>query len=207
MTDDDKISPVWTAFGSQSGGGAPRPAIFLDRDGVINYNRSGYVKSWEEFAFLPGALEAIAQLAGSPFHVIVVTNQSAIGRGIISRKAVEVIHERMVREVAKAGGRIDAIVFCPHEPQRGCACRKPAPGMFQEAAARLAIDLPESVFIGDAQSDVLAARAAGCRPVLVMSGRTTPDTLATWDSETRDILIERDLLTAATLILRSGQGR
>ncbi len=207
MTADNQAVPIWTAFDSQTGGGTPRPAIFLDRDGVINRNRSDYVKSWEEFAFLPGALQAIVQLADSPFYVIVVTNQSAIGRGIIRRQAVKAIHDRMVREVAHAGGRIDAIVFCPHEPQLGCSCRKPAPGMFQEAAARLAIDLPESIFIGDAQSDVLAARAAGCRPALVMSGRTTPDMLATWDAATRDIVIQRDLLTAVTLILNHGQGK
>ncbi|NOZ07008.1 MAG: D-glycero-beta-D-manno-heptose 1,7-bisphosphate 7-phosphatase [Chloroflexi bacterium] len=203
MMDDNQAGPVWTAFESQIGGSTPRPAIFLDRDGVINQNRSDYVKSWEEFEFLPGALNAIAQLASSHFHVIVVTNQSAIGRGIVPSPVVEAIHDRMVREVTRAGGRIDAVVYCPHEPKRGCLCRKPAPGMFHEAVARLPVDLPASVFIGDAQSDLLAARAAGCRPVLVMSGRTTPEMLETWDAAIRDIVVEKDLLTAVTLLLRN----
>jgi len=138
---DDRVGPLWACYGTRAHRNAARPAVFLDRDGVINHNRSDYVKSWKEFVFLPGALEAIARLAASAYAIVVVTNQSAIGRGIIPVEAVDDIHRRMVRRVQSAGGRIDAVSLCPHRPDEGCLCRKPAPGMLWEAAGQLSIDL------------------------------------------------------------------
>ena len=146
-------------------------AIFLDRDGVINYNRSDYVKSWDEFEFLPGVLEALAHLAKSPFRIVIVTNQSAIGRRLASRRGVEDIHSRMKQEICKAGGRLDAIYYCPHIPEDGCDCRKPRPGLLFMAAEEHKLDLARSWLVGDNISDVEAACAAGVQPVLVRTGQ------------------------------------
>ncbi len=148
-----------------------RPGIFLDRDGVINHNRSDYVKSWAEFEFLPGALEALQLLAQLGHPIIVVSNQSAIGRGIIPHSTVDEIHERMVDSIREAGGRIDAILYCPHHPEKGCACRKPRPGLLLDAKRRFDLDLQRSFLVGDAESDILAAQAVGCQPILVRTGR------------------------------------
>lgn len=148
-----------------------RPAIFIDRDGVICHNRADYVKRWDEFAFLPGALEALARLASSDFALVIVTNQSGIGRGRVTLEAVEDIHRRMLRAIEQAGGRVDAIYLCPHRPDEGCTCRKPLPGLLHRAAAELGLDLSQSYLIGDALEDIQAACAAGCRPYLVLTGR------------------------------------
>lgn len=148
-----------------------RSAVFLDRDGVINRNCPDHVKSWAEFEFLPRALEALRELAGLGWPVVVVSNQAAIGRGLVSRQMVEEINARMVAAVHAAGGRIDGVFYCPHRPEDGCACRKPRPGLLFRAAASLGLDLARSFLVGDAESDILAAQAAGCRPILVLTGR------------------------------------
>ncbi len=147
-----------------------KSAIFLDRDGVINENRSDYVKSWEEVRILPGALAALRALARLDRPIIVISNQSAVGRGLTTAEAVEDIHERLAREVAEAGGRIDAFYYCPHRPDEGCACRKPAPGLLLQAAQELNLDLTRSCLIGDAAGDILAALAVGSFPILVKTG-------------------------------------
>jgi D-glycero-D-manno-heptose 1,7-bisphosphate phosphatase len=148
-----------------------RPAIFLDRDGVINCNRPDYVKSWSEFEFLPGAIEALQRLSQLGWPVVVVTNQSAVGRGLVDRRTVEEIHTQMMAAICSAGGRIDDVLYCPHGPDDRCACRKPRPGLLLLASVRLGLDLSQSFMIGDADSDVSAAQAVGCRPVLVKTGR------------------------------------
>jgi D-glycero-D-manno-heptose 1,7-bisphosphate phosphatase len=149
----------------------PRPAIFLDRDGVINENRASYVRSWADVALLPGALDALARLAGMPHAIVVITNQSAIGRGLVPEQTVREIHQRMQDAVASAGGRIDAFYCCPHHPDEGCACRKPNPGLLLQAAEELDLDLAASYLVGDAASDVEAAVRAGICPILVLTGR------------------------------------
>ncbi|OQY81536.1 MAG: D-glycero-beta-D-manno-heptose-1,7-bisphosphate 7-phosphatase [Chloroflexi bacterium UTCFX4] len=148
-----------------------RRAIFLDRDGVINVNRSPYVMAWQEFVFETDALTALAQLAQTDFLLVVVSNQSGIGRGQMTRAAVEEIHARMRRAIADAGGRLDRIYYCPHAPTDGCECRKPAPGMLLRGSAELNIDLARSFFVGDWIDDVRAARRAGVTPLLVQTGR------------------------------------
>lgn len=147
-----------------------RPAVFLDRDGVINENRRDYVRSWAEFSFLPQAFPALRRLAASPFAVVVVSNQSAIGRGLVEQSTVEEIHRRMTRQIEAQGGRLDGVFYCPHRPDEGCDCRKPQPGLLLAAAAALELDLARSFLIGDAESDVLAALNAGCFPLLVRTG-------------------------------------
>ena len=162
--------------------GSLRPAVFLDRDGVINENRSDHVKAWEEFVFLPGVLDALRLLARHDRPIIVVTNQAVINRGLVRRETVEQVHRRMCDEIAQGGGRIDAIYYCPHRPEEGCDCRKPRPGLLLQAAREMSLDLPGSYFIGDALSDVEAALAAGCRPILVLTGR---------GQDQRDVLEQR----------------
>lgn len=146
-------------------------AIFIDRDGVINANRPDYVKSWAEFEFLPGSREALVGLSGLGWPVVVISNQSAIGRGLVSAETVAEINARMVAEIEQAGGRVDGVYICPHHPDEGCVCRKPRPGLLMDAALELGLDLGCSYLVGDAESDILAALAVGVQPVLVLSGR------------------------------------
>jgi D-glycero-D-manno-heptose 1,7-bisphosphate phosphatase len=143
----------------------------MDRDGVIIENRADYVKSIDEVYFIPGVLAALATAARLPCRLVIITNQSVIGRGLIDNDTAGLINEFIVQRVAAAGGRLDGVYVCPHTPNAGCDCRKPAPGLLRQAAAELAIDLPASVMIGDAVSDVLAGQAAGTRAILVRTGR------------------------------------
>lgn len=145
-------------------------AIFIDRDGVINRNRDDYVKNWGEFVFLPGVFNALRHLSATDFWIVVVTNQAAVGRGLISRGSLDALHARMLGEIRRNGGRIDAVLCCPHRPDEGCVCRKPRPGLLHEAARLFDLDLRASYVIGDSDSDVLAAIQAGAQPWLVSSG-------------------------------------
>jgi D-glycero-D-manno-heptose 1,7-bisphosphate phosphatase len=145
-----------------------RPAVLLDRDGVIIRNRPHYVKNWSEAAYLPGAIEGLVRLSCEGFLLAVVTNQSGVDRGLVSEKVVTDIHERIAREVEKAGGRIHGFFVCPHTPEVGCLCRKPRPGLLLQAKRELDIDLANAYMIGDQLSDVEAAKAVGCRPILLV---------------------------------------
>jgi D-glycero-D-manno-heptose 1,7-bisphosphate phosphatase len=146
-------------------------AVFIDRDGVINVNRVDHVRTWEQFVFEAGALDALCKLGASDFRVIVITNQAAIGRGQTTRQAVEAIHAQMTREIVRAGGRVDRVYFCPHLPEDGCACRKPQPEMLLRGRAEFTLEMRDSFFIGDWVDDVRAARSAGVTPILVRTGR------------------------------------
>ena len=148
-----------------------RKAIFLDRDGVINQERADYVKSWTEFHFIPDALDAIPLMSQIGWPIIIMSNQSAIGRGIVNRGDITEIHNQMVDAIKATGGHIDGIYICPHHPNDQCSCRKPKPGLLLKAAKDMRIHLQESFFIGDSTSDLHAALAAGCKPILVQSGR------------------------------------
>ncbi len=148
-----------------------QPAVFLDRDGVINRNRPDHVKAWEEFEFLPDSFTALRELADLDLPVVVVTNQSVIGRGIARGETVDQINSSMVERVRAAGGRIDRVYYCPHRPDEGCDCRKPAPGLLLRAAEDLGLDLRLSFLVGDGANDVEAALRVGCTPLLVLTGR------------------------------------
>ncbi len=143
--------------------------VFLDRDGVINRKppEGGYVTSWREFKFLPGAIEAVRLLNKAGFRVIVVTNQRGVARGLMTEDAVRLIHDRMVREMAAGGARVEAIYYCPHE-EGTCQCRKPATGMFLQAQAAFPdISFADSFVIGDSQRDAEAGRRLGARVFLI----------------------------------------
>lgn len=147
------------------------PAIFLDRDGVIIENRSEYVRSWDDVAIFGQALTALARIKSSPYKIIVVTNQSAVGRGIISLEAVHEVNIRLVRVIEQTGGRIDGIYICPHAPKDNCDCRKPKPGLVLQATDDLSLDLKDSILIGDTLSDVKAGQSAGVnKTALVRTG-------------------------------------
>jgi D-glycero-D-manno-heptose 1,7-bisphosphate phosphatase len=176
-----------------------RPAVFLDRDGVINQDRTDYIKSWSEFTFVEGALDALRCLAVSPYAVVVVSNQSAVGRGLISQDVVDDIHRHMVEAVRRAGGRIDAVYYCPHAPNAGCACRKPRPGLILRAAREMDLDLHASWLVGDNLRDLQAAIAAGVRPVLVQTGHGKA--VSRLENLPTD-LIYTDLLDAVRHLLR-----
>jgi D-glycero-D-manno-heptose 1,7-bisphosphate phosphatase len=141
--------------------------VFVDRDGVINRMLPNHVKSWEEFEVLPGAIEALTRLSAAGLEVVVLTNQSAIGRGLVSRQTVDEIHRRLLELVRRRGGDIRAFFVCPHTPSDHCDCRKPAPGLLFRARDQLGIDLSRAVMVGDQLSDVDAARAAGCAAILI----------------------------------------
>jgi D-glycero-D-manno-heptose 1,7-bisphosphate phosphatase len=178
-----------------------RPAVFLDRDGVINENRDDYVKAWDEIRFLPGAFDAVRRLAPSPYRIVLVTNQSSVGRGILSRQQVEAINGRLVAELEARGGRVDAVYYCPHHPDDGCSCRKPQPGLLLRAASDLDLDLVRSFLVGDAASDVEAALAAGCRPILVLTGRGHEQRLLLDRQRHAGVTVVQSLGEAVELIL------
>lgn len=141
--------------------------VMVDRDGVINRDSDEYIKSVAEWQPLPGSLEALRDLTAAGFRIIVITNQSGIGRGLFNTATLDAIHAAMRAAVKAAGGRIDEIYYCPHRPEAGCRCRKPAPGLLLDAANDFGISLDGVAFIGDKESDVEAALAVGARPILV----------------------------------------
>lgn len=195
------MEPIALILQPASPADSRRPAVFLDRDGVLNENRADYVRTWQQVAFLPGVFQAMQRLATSPFVVVVVTNQSAVGRGLMSAETLAAINQGIVREVQQAGGRIDAVYACPHAPADGCACRKPQPGMLLAAAQALHIDLARSYLVGDAVSDLHAALAAGCQPVLVRTGRGTKQIARLAVDGLIGTPVVADLVAAVTWIL------
>jgi D-glycero-D-manno-heptose 1,7-bisphosphate phosphatase len=145
--------------------------VILDRDGVINHDSDDYIKSPEEWLPIPGSLEAIARLHREGYRIVVASNQSGVARGLFTIDTLGRIHNKMLEAVRARGGDIDAIFFCPHGPDDGCRCRKPLPGLFEEIAQRLKIGLHGVYAVGDAERDLVAARAVSARPVLVRTGK------------------------------------
>ncbi len=177
-------------------------ALFLDRDGVICENRDDYVKSWQEFVWIPGAKEALSRLRSHGYVAIVITNQSAIGRGIVSRETVDKIHQRMGKEVAETGGKIEKIYYCPHEPEEGCSCRKPEPGLLLKAAEDLKLDLRTSYLIGDKITDIEMGRKVGSRTIMVKTGKGQDQLADQAQWKIKPDHIAQDLSEAVDLILR-----
>jgi D-glycero-D-manno-heptose 1,7-bisphosphate phosphatase len=145
--------------------------IIIGRDGTLNQFREDHIKEPSEWAAIPGALEAVSRLNHAGWHVVVATNQAGIGRGMIDMSSVNAVHAHMMRVLHGLGGRIDAVFFCPHTPEDACTCRKPLPGMMFDIGRRYGVDLSHVPMVGDTLRDLQAARAAGCPPHLVRSGR------------------------------------
>ena len=150
---------------------AQRPAAFLDRDGVINYDSEQYIRSPEEWRPIPGSLEAIARLNHAGFRVVVATNQSGLGRGLFDTATMVSIHDKLHKALSQMGGRIDAVFFCPHTAESDCDCRKPKPGMLTEIGQRFGVELTGVPCIGDSVRDLQAAEAVGAQPILVLTGK------------------------------------
>ena len=145
--------------------------VVLDRDGTINYDSDQYIKSPAEWKPIPGSMEAIARLTQGGWRIVVATNQSGIARGLFDMATLNAIHGEMHRAVGQAGGRIDAIFFCPHAADSNCECRKPKPGLLREIGSRFDMELKGVPMIGDSLRDVEAAAAAGAQPYLVLTGK------------------------------------
>ncbi len=160
---------------------ARHPTVILDRDGVLNKRppQAQYVRTWEEFTWLPGAKKALRLLKQAGYRVIVVSNQAGIARHALSEADLQIIHERMQREAVEAGGEIAAIYYCPHDWDAGCECRKPNPGLFFQAQRAWHLDLTRTPFIGDDERDAQAAAAAGCPFYAVSAERSLLDIVHT----------------------------
>lgn len=172
--------------------------VILDRDGVINEDSDAYIKSAAEWQPINGSLEAIARLKRAGHTVVVASNQSGIGRGVFDYAALFAIHDKMNQALAELGTRLDGIFFCPHAPEDGCNCRKPATGLLDSIARRLGSSLEGVPMIGDSECDVKAAHTAGAMPILVSTG-----TGAYADpNQVRDVPRYPDLAEAVDAILQ-----
>ena len=147
-------------------------AIFLDRDGVINQERKDYVKKLDEFRILDKTSDAINIIKNRGFLVIIITNQSAISRKLLSVETLNKIHEKLQSYLEKYGTSFDGVYFCPHTPSENCECRKPKPGLILQAVIDFQIDLSESYMIGNSETDIQAAGNAGCKGILLKKNQT-----------------------------------
>jgi D-glycero-D-manno-heptose 1,7-bisphosphate phosphatase len=177
--------------------------IILDRDGVINYDSDDYIKSPDEWAAIPGSLEAIAQLNRAGFYVLIVTNQSGIARGYYDLETLDHIHEKLTNELAAVGGHIEEIYFCPHHPSDHCQCRKPAPGMLHKIRDQYETDFKDVFFVGDSITDVQVALNVGCKPILVLTGKGER-TIAKNPELSNHVPTFADLAAAVHFILQKG---
>ena len=178
--------------------------IIVGRDGVLNEFRADHIKAPEEWVAIPGALEALCRLNHAGWHIVVATNQSGIGRGMIDMSAVNAVHAHMMRSLQALGGRIDAVFFCPHAPEFECECRKPLPGLMLDIGRRYGVELGEVPMVGDTLRDLQAAQAAGCEPHLVRSGRAARSSAAEVDDMVRLVpgtFVHRDLGELASHLL------
>ena len=179
-----------------------KQVVFLDRDGVINQDSPDYIKSWEEFIFLPNSLKALKLLTRKGYTLIVITNQSVIHRKWVRPEVLEEMHRRLKSTVASHGGKITDIFICPHTPEQDCFCRKPEPGLIRQACRKYAIDLSDAVMVGDSAKDILCGIAAGCgRTILVETGNGIPAKEALARDNVYPTVVAADLLEAARWII------
>jgi len=155
----------------------PQKVVFLDRDGVINKRppKADYVKNWEEFEFLPGAIEGLQLLSQNGYKIYLITNQPGIARGMMSKRDLNLIHQKLKEELKKKKVKINGIYCCPHGWDDGCECRKPKPGLLFQAARDHNLDLTKTIFIGDDERDIQAGEAAGCKTIFLKPGKSLLD--------------------------------
>ncbi|MGZ8203327.1 MAG: D-glycero-beta-D-manno-heptose 1,7-bisphosphate 7-phosphatase [Burkholderiales bacterium] len=173
--------------------------VILDRDGVINFDSAQFIKAPAEWKPIPGSLEAIARLNQAGFRVVVASNQSGVGRGLLDMSTLNEINGKMHKALAVVGGRIDAVFYCPHASDADCECRKPKPGMLLEIARRFNVDLVGVASVGDSLRDLQAAVAVGAQPFLVLTGKGSK-TAETGGLSEGTIVVE-DLAAAVAHIL------
>ena len=178
-----------------------RKAVFLDRDGVINRNLTNYVQSIENVHIIPRSLQAIANLTKSEYAIVIVTNQSAIERRLITPEIAQQINNFILNKIQSTSGIIDGVYVCPHHPKTNCACRKPKPGMLIQAATDLNLGLEKSWLLGDAITDIQAAIAAKVNPILVSTGRGAKQASNLDNNTLAHIPFVKDLYEAAEYVL------
>lgn len=174
-------------------------ALFLDRDGTIIFDR-GYLKAAHEVCLLAGAGEALATIKEHGFALVLISNQSGIGRGLITPEQAEEVHQAVVTQLMEHGVRLDAVCYCPHTPAENCRCRKPSPEMLLRAAQEIHVDLARSFMIGDKACDIEAGKRAGCRTILLQHGvpptEPRPDVVACdWSEVSRHLLCTQGMLS------------
>lgn len=180
--------------------------VFLDRDGVINMNRVDYVKAVDEWVPLPGAISSVVRLSRAGHPVVVVTNQSSIGRDLCSEAEVRAVNRYMISLVEEAGGTVAGVYYCPHHPESGCSCRKPETGMVDTARKELALP-PGGYMVGDADSDMELGRRTGLRTILVLTGRGREQLRALRSRDSSPPWrVAFDLPAAVDIILRESGG-
>jgi len=179
-------------------------AIFLDRDGVINRDpgKGDYIKSWKEFQFLPGAIDAIKRLTENGFEIFVISNQAGVGKGLFTNEALDEITVNMLKEISEQGGKIRSVKYCTHRTDEGCRCRKPGTGMIEDATRGMEIDFKSTYFIGDSSLDVGAGSKMGCKTILLLTGKEDPENVKNWDK--KPDFIKRDLKEAVKWVLEDG---
>jgi len=175
--------------------------VILDRDGVINHDSDNYIKSVNEWAPIPGSIDAVVRLSQAGYKVVVATNQSGLARGYFDEIALANIHSYMCSVVEDAGGNIDAIFYCPHGPEDGCSCRKPLPGMLNQLEDEFNLSVQNSFFVGDTEKDIDVALVKHCRPVLVRTGKGAAAEKQLDLKKKELVLIVDDLAAAVDFIL------
>ncbi len=176
----------------------PRKVVFLDRDGVINRDSPEYIKSWSEFEFLPGSLEALRLLHDEGYLIILVTNQSGVARKLFSVQTLDDMHRRMEAAIETAGGKITDIFYCPHLPDEGCDCRKPETAMIENAVRKHGLDLLSGTLVGDSAKDIICGQRAGVGlTILVRTGNGPAAEIELADRKSAPDHVAADLLAAA----------
>jgi D-glycero-D-manno-heptose 1,7-bisphosphate phosphatase len=180
--------------------------VILDRDGTINEDSDDYIKTVDEWQPIAGSLEAIARLNQEGWHVVLATNQSGLGRGLFDMATLNAMHLKMNEQLARLGGRVDAVFFCPHAPEDDCDCRKPRPGLLEKIAERYGIELSGVPAVGDSLRDLLAAVSAGCPPHLVLTGKSSGLSeagVARMHDQVPGLTVHADLAVFAEALIRA----
>ena len=184
------------------------PAVFLDRDGVLIENREDYVREWSQVLVYPKTYLSLLRIQTAGYKIVVVTNQSAVGRGVISIQTAEEINDKLIKTIQENGARVDRAYMCPHRPDEGCDCRKPKPGMILQAARELDLDPSRSWMIGDAWSDLLAGQSAGARGlIMVRTGRGLDQTREPKPESLQGYSLVDDLEKAVDTLLANQGGK
>jgi histidinol-phosphate phosphatase family protein len=182
------------------------PALFIDRDGVINCRRpDDYVLDWSQFVFVPGIREAMRKLSSLGLPMIIISNQTAVGKGLLKPDVLEKITAQLRQSLLADGTFLAAAYYCPHRIDENCICRKPKPGLLYKAADDFFVDLSRSIFIGDSDTDVQAAQAAGCKPVLFGSGLCASSGSSGWATDLPTALTATELFDTVVKCLQAGE--
>jgi D-glycero-D-manno-heptose 1,7-bisphosphate phosphatase len=182
------------------------PALFIDRDGVINCRRpGGYVLDWAQFVFVPGIREALRQLSTLGLPMIIISNQAAVGKGLLRRDVLEKITAQLQQTLLADGTVLAAAYYCPHRRDEDCVCRKPKPGLLYKAAGDWNVDLSRSIFIGDSDTDVQAAQAVGCKPVLFGAGLCASSNSLGWATDLPTARSATELFDVVVKCLQAGE--